>query len=109
MNNILKYDYILDHKLTNKANLLEQLAEECAELTKAALKEARILRGESYHTKKEKDILANLTEECADVMVMLTAVIEHGELVDEFDIYHLEEVKLDRWIERLKKMEEGND
>ena len=46
--------------------LLEQLGEECAELGKAALKEARRLRGENPTPVTEAEARANLAEEAAD-------------------------------------------
>lgn len=45
----------------------EQLAEECAELAHAALKAARILRGENPTPRGFDEVMANLREEYADV------------------------------------------
>ena len=46
---------------------LEGLAEECAELTKAALKLARILRGENPSPVPYEEALKSIMEEVADV------------------------------------------
>lgn len=47
--------------------MLEQLAEECAELAKAALKLARIERGENPTPVNKEDAIENLIEEYSDV------------------------------------------
>lgn len=47
---------------------LEQLAEECAELGKAALKLSRILRGENPTPVKQREAEKNLAEEYTDVV-----------------------------------------
>lgn len=50
------------------AAMLEQMAEESAELAKAALKLARIIRKENPTPVKEDDAIANLYEEYTDVV-----------------------------------------
>lgn len=45
-----------------EAAMLEQLAEECTELAKAALKMARIIRKENPTPVTEKDAIANIRE-----------------------------------------------
>lgn len=50
-----------------KAAMLEQLAEEAAELSQAALKLARVLRGENPTTVTQKEARKHLTEEYTDV------------------------------------------
>lgn len=54
-------------KLTSLAATYEQLAEECAELGKAALKYARILRGENPTPVTKADALESINEEWSDV------------------------------------------
>lgn len=51
--------------------MLEQLAEECSELTKASLKLARHLRGENKVHCPISELYFNLTEEIADVLVCI--------------------------------------
>lgn len=51
-----------------EAAMLEQLAEECTELAKAALKMARIIRKENPTPVTEKDAIANIREEYTDVV-----------------------------------------
>lgn len=74
--------------------LLEQLGEECAELGKAALKEAR----------------ANLAEEAADV---LNCLVELSRIYFDVDQYGtIRERKVKRWHERLAdffKKKEGKN
>ena len=49
-----------------EAAMLEQLAEECTELAKAALKMARIIRKENPTPVTEKEAIANIREEYTD-------------------------------------------
>ncbi len=85
--------------------VLEQLAEEAAELAQAALKYARILRGENPTPVTEQEAIANLRDEYADVQVC-AAVIEanygmiHPEIIDALRLG-----KMRRWLDRL----EGKD
>lgn len=51
-----------------EAAMLEQLAEECTELAKAALKMARIIRKENPTPVTEKEAIANIREEYTDVV-----------------------------------------
>ena len=55
-------------KMIGKAALLDQLAEEASELTKAALKLSRILRGENPTPVTEQEAVNNLIEEFSDVI-----------------------------------------
>lgn len=48
--------------------MLEQLAEESAELAQAALKMSRVIRGENPTNKTAKEAQANLIEEYSDVV-----------------------------------------
>ena len=84
-------------EIIGKSAMLEQTAEECAELAQACLKMARKLRGENPTPKNMGEIINNLEEELADVYVCL------GELKD--NVYDSEDV--DDWIEKKKnRMEE---
>lgn len=64
--------------------LLEQLGEECAELGKAALKEARRLRGENPTPVTEAEARSNLAEEAADV---LNCLVELSRIYFDVDQY----------------------
>ena len=75
---------------------LIQLAEEAAELSHAAIKYVRVLRGETPVTKDEA--LENLTEELADVSVCMTAV---NDLVPLSDVVETITDKVRRWEDRL--------
>lgn len=88
--------------ILTRAAILENCAEECAELGHACLKMARKLRDENPTPKSLKEITENLTEEIADVFVLTTAVIQYLELdCDEID--KLSHQKLKRWNDRLEK------
>ena len=79
---------------------LEQLAEECAELGHAALKLARILRGENPTPVSEAEAREALVREIADVMVCTDALTDTRMLRD-IGSYCTE--KKDRWEQRLKQ------
>lgn len=84
---------------------LEQLAEEAAELSKAALKVARIIRKENPTPVTYEQAIANLEEEeAADVRNCLRVVC--GEL----DIITIgtEALKMRRWAERLAEVKGGD-
>ena len=87
-------------KEIGQAAALEQLAEECAELGKAALKLARIKRGENPTPVTEAAAMANLLEEAVDVAVCMDVLdVKIGEK------YFAS--KLDRWKDRIKEAKEG--
>ena len=65
-----------------KPAMLEQLAEEAAELAQAALKCARILRDENPTPVSMEDAVANLSEEVTDVSTCL----------DELKIYPMKDI-----------------
>lgn len=78
---------------------LEQLAEECSELAQAALKLARIRRGENPTPVVESAAADALLEEIADVLVCMDAVIRP---VDFRDVERYCTEKKQRWEARLK-------
>lgn len=86
-------------KEIGEAAALEQLAEECAELGKAALKLSRILRGENPTPVTEKEARENLIEEMVDVDLCLDVL----GLVGDFERY---DEKLNRWKARIKEVNE---
>ena len=74
------------------AAMLEQLAEECAELAQASLKFARALRNENPVFKKPDEIIDHWHEELADVMLCI------GELNTGKT-----ETEVENWIEYKQK------
>lgn len=86
-------------KLT-KAAALEQMAEEAAELAQAALKYARILRGENPTPVTEWEAMRHLSEEVADVLVCMDVVMEYPDSLYGVDEQVFE--KKARWLDRLK-------
>jgi NTP pyrophosphatase (non-canonical NTP hydrolase) len=86
--------------LLGEEELLCQLAEECDELAKAALKLRRVLNGKNYTPVTEEQARADILEEIADVKLCLevlglnTPTYKH--LID--DIW---DEKLSRWTSRL--------
>lgn len=59
---------------TTEPAMLESLAEECTELAQAALKTARLIRGENPTPITQEEAKANLREEFTDVISCAIAV-----------------------------------
>lgn len=84
-----------------EAALYEQLAEECVELAHAALKLARIKRGENPTPVSVEEALGAVMEEYTDLR-LVAYIIEIGLDIDVF------EQKLLRWHKRLGEVN-GDD
>jgi NTP pyrophosphatase (non-canonical NTP hydrolase) len=84
----------------SEAAVLEQMAEEAAELAKAALKLARIRRGENPTPVTEDEAYRALCEEMADVAVCAKVLMEY-EPVRYGGLVLTEMEKMDRWRDRL--------
>ena len=85
------------------AAALEQLAEEAAELAHAALKMARVVRGENPTPVSEDEAYLNLQEEIGDVRLCIFA------LQDTYGTFYTEKVeeeKLQRWHSRLDEFQQ---
>lgn len=96
-------DYICD-KLPQE-ELLAQLAEECMELGKAALKVRRVLDGRNPTPVSLCAAFANFEEEIADVLLCLETL---GCSLEEMSKYRaMMDGKLERWTGRLREREEG--
>ena len=79
--------------------ILEQLAEECAELAKAALKLSRVMRKENPTPVTVNDAFDNLVEEIGDVRLLLRVT---DFMCDGIPTQDMEEYKLQRWEHRIK-------
>ena len=77
--------------------LLEQLAEECAELAQAALKLARLERGENPTPKTFIECLNALIEEMADVKLCISVI----ETSRALDVCWISAEKEKRWAKRI--------
>lgn len=77
----------------------EGLAEECVELAHAALKMARIYRGEDPTPADIVEVGEKIYEEIADVLLCIKVL---G--LDDADLAHRQLQKLDRWYDRLYKV-----
>lgn len=77
--------------------LLEQTAEECAELAHACLKEARRLRGENPTPCTAEECYSKIVAEEADVQNCMRRLVEAGYMWARGDV----EGNLDRWRQRL--------
>lgn len=79
--------------------MLEQLAEECSELAQAALKLARLERGENPTPKTEEECVENLLEELGDVNLCMSVV----EANRGIHIRCLSVDKKARWAKRIRE------
>ncbi len=79
--------------------LLAQLAEECAELSQAALKLRRALTGINPTPVTAEDARMNLVEETADVYNVLGLLLDAE---DNAEIYEIIRRKKARWVKRLE-------
>lgn len=79
--------------------LLEQMAEECSELAQAALKLARLERGENPTPKTEEECVENLLEELGDVNLCMSVV----EANRGIHIRCLSVDKKARWAKRIRE------
>ena len=79
--------------------LLAQLAEECAELSQAALKLRRAWTGINPTPVTVEDARRNLVEEAADVYNVLGLLLDAE---DNAEIYDIIRRKKTRWVKRLE-------
>lgn len=79
--------------------LLAQLAEECAELGKAALKLRRVYDGTNPTPVKRSEAYDNLLEEVADVTLCLDVL---GITCSMPEVQRTANEKLSRWCQRLR-------
>lgn len=92
-------EYIREQLSTEE--LLTQLAEECAELSKAALKLRRVYNGDNPTPVRRPDAYDNVIEEIADVMLSID-VLGFSDLEHMKKICEIMESKTQRWEQRLK-------
>lgn len=78
--------------------LLAQLAEECAELSHAALKYRRAMVKENPTPVKTSAASAAMLEEIADILLVLRVI---GIDMDSGYIVRVQEYKASRWVDRL--------
>ena len=83
-----------------EAAALEQLAEECAELSHAALKLARVIRQENPTPVTREDAYAALHEEGNDVLLCLKVLA--GDNCFRYDM-RAQQGKAARWLQRLQE------
>ena len=84
------------------AELLTQLAEEAAELAKAALKLRRAITGKNPTPVSKAEALSALAEEIADVDICCLCLRFADDLTSDRQFY---ESKLNRWAGRLEEGE----
>lgn len=91
-----------------EAAMLEQLAEECTELAQAALKLARLERGENPVRSTKEECTAHVLEEIADVECSLSQ-LTHAPWMDTEEVFILSDKKTERWIKSLEEHKAGQE
>lgn len=99
-------DYLIENLSVDA--VCTQLAEECAELAKAALKLCRSRSAENPTPATEAEIIDNLTEELADVYCCIDIAISSLGL-SAFEVISIANFKKTRWAERIKKVKEDTE
>lgn len=94
--------------LTAPEEVIDQMQEECAELTKALSKIKRVMRGDKYvDPRKARE---NLVEELGDVEVMHTVLMQHllsGE--EAMTVCTTISEKTQRYYDRLRSNKGASD
>lgn len=80
--------------------MLEQTAEECVELANVCLKYAKYLRGENSISNLSLNLLEELTEEAADVLICLTE-LNNQKLIDDVELESTSKYRYDRMQQRI--------
>ena len=96
-------EYIAEN--LSEEDILCQIAEEAAELSKAALKLRRVLTGTNPTPVTVDEAVENFIEEYGDTMVAMTAYfMKHG-MIDRkvADILEQNNPKYSRWAQRIKE------
>ena len=88
--------------------VLEQTAEECAELAHACLKLARILRKENPTPAQKIDVLEKIEEEAADVDVCIEALTQADVIAIDGLCYRAND-KFERWKNRINEMKNNKE
>lgn len=104
MEKLWKYDTIVEK--VGVEEVLAQLAEEASELSQAALKLRRKLTDKNPTPTRIEICSDNFTEEIADVMLCLN-ILGWLTTYKTGKIEEIKEYKLNRWLERLKEVEEN--
>jgi len=88
--------------------LLDQMTEECLELGHACAKYSRYLRNENQvHGKTEEELLGNIHEEMADVMVTMRELRKVANVIDNEEVNRIIDEKRKRMARRLGLKEDS--
>ena len=96
-------EYIVEN--LSEEDILCQISEEAAELSKAALKLRRVLTGTNPTPVSYEDAIYNLIEEYGDVVGAFRVYAKKSKI--DTEVYELSseniESKFDRWADRIKE------
>lgn len=90
------------------AAMLEQTAEEAAELAQACLKAARCKRGENQVYKARAQIQSDLAEEIADVIICIRELLSQNTDLD-YLVNKMQGEKIERTVKRIREEDRSNE
>lgn len=90
------------------AAMLEQTAEEAAELTQACLKAARCKRGENPVYKTRARLQSDLAEEIADVIISIRELLSQDTDLDCL-VDKMQGEKIERTVKRIREEDRSNE
>lgn len=90
------------------AAMLEQTAEEAAELAQACLKAARYKRGENPVYKTRAQLQSGLAEEIADVIICIGELLSRNADLD-YLVNKMQGEKIERMVKRIREEDRSNE
>lgn len=90
------------------AAMLEQTAEEAAELAQACLKAARCKRGENPVYKTRARLQSDLAEEIADVIICIRELLSQNADLD-YLANKMQGGKIERMVKRMREEDRSNE
>lgn len=90
------------------AAMLEQTAEEAAELAQACLKAARCKRGENPVYKTRARLQSDLAEEIADVIICIRELLSQNTDLD-YLVNKMQGEKIERTVKRIREEDRSNE
>lgn len=88
--------------------MLEQTAEEAAELAQACLKAARCKRGENPVYKTRARLQSDLAEEIADVIICISELLSQNAGLD-YLANKMQGEKIERMVKRIREEDRSNE
>lgn len=98
----MKRNIAIIRDILSPAEIMAQLAEECAELSQASLKWRRTINPDNPTPVTENEAYEHLLEECADINLCLDALGVNN-AIDLMRVEQIKRAKAERWAKRLQE------